>query len=117
MKIKFVIILAISLISFTINAQTEQVKPVKFNIEKALANVEKISSQNVQVMFKGHIIEKLDNDLYWIKDDSGRLKIEIPNQFITNVGVYTETTFFYITVKVKDVRQKTFIATKLDKAE
>lgn len=119
MRLTLIIFALTVLFSFSLNAQTNktQQKPLKFDIHKATANLEKISNQNLEIMFKASIIEKIDNNNYWVKDESGKIKINISDEIISSIGEYTETNIFYFNAKVKNFREQTLVATKVTKAE
>ena len=117
MKTKLIIFALIAFFSFSINAQTEQKAPLNFNVEKTLSNIEKISSQNLIVQLKGNIIEKLDATHYWFKDETGRIKISVTQEQLTEVGEYTETTIFYVFGNIENVRDETFKVSDIKKAE
>ncbi len=119
MRLRLIIFALTVLFNFATNAQTNnnEKKPLRFDINKTVINIEKISQQNLEVLFKGRIIEKLDNNFYWVKDGTGKIKISISDEQISSIGNYSETNIFYITVKVKDFRKQTFIAVSIKKAE
>ena len=119
MRLTLIIFALTVLFSFSLSAQTSktQQKPLKFDIHKATANLEKISTQNLEILFKASIIEKIDNNIYWVKDESGKIKVNISDEIITTLGNYTETSIFYFNAKVKNFREQTLVATKITKAE
>ena len=114
------ILFALTIIfSFTANAQTNnnEKKPLKFNINKSIANIEKISNQNLEILLKASIIEKNDDGYFLIKDDSGNMKVYITDEQISHIGSYTQDNVFYFTLKVKNFREQTFTTLEIDKAE
>jgi len=117
MKTKIIILALVALFSFSINAQTKQKAPLKFNIEKTLANIEKISSQDLIVQLKGNIIEEIDATHYWFKDETGRIKITVDSDQLNEVGEYNENTIFYIFGNIESIRDETFKVSDIKKAE
>jgi len=114
------ILFALTIIfNFALNAQTNNKlkKPLKFDINKTVVNIEKISSQNLEVMLKASIIEKTEDNFYIVKDESGKMKLSLSNEQVSHIGNYSETDIFYFTVKVQDFRKQTFTALKIRKAE
>jgi uncharacterized protein YdeI (BOF family) len=115
MKTKLIIALFLAFIGFTVNAQTKEVKPLMFNIEKTLVNIDKISSQDLDVQLKGTISEKIDEYNYSFKDESGTIKVNISPEQISEIGEYDNTTIFYIVGKIADTHKKTFKVNKITK--
>lgn len=117
MKTKLIILALVALFSFSINAQTEQKATLKFNVEKTLVNLERISSQGLSVQLKGNIIEKIDDTHYWFKDETGRIQITTTAEQMPEEGEYDETTIFYIVGEIENVRDETFKVSEFKKAE
>lgn len=119
MRLTFILFALTFVFNFAVNAQTNNdvKKPLKFDINKTIVNIEKISNQNLEVMLKASIIEKTDDNFYMVKDKSGKMKVSLSNDQISNIGNYSETDIFFITVKVKDFKKQTFTALKINKAE
>jgi len=117
MKTRIIILAFVAFFSFSINAQTKQKAPLKFNVEKTLINIEKISSQNLKVQLKGNIIEEIDANHFWFKDETGRIKITVTTEQLNEVGEYTGTTIFYIIGNIENVRDETFKVSDIKKAE
>ena len=117
MKTRIIILALVALFSFSVSAQTEQKAPLRFNVEKTLVNIEKISSQNLKVQLKGNIIEEIDATHFWFKDETGRIKITVTTVQLNEVGEYSETTIFYIFGNIENVRDETFKVSDIKKAE
>ena len=103
----------ILVISINLNAQINKSKPLMFNIHKTLVNIEKISTQNLQVSLNCNIIEKVDSNYYWVKDNSGKMKVIILPKLISNITNYNINDVFNIIVKVKDVNNNIFIVDEI----
>ena len=72
MRSTLIIFVLTVLFSFSLNAQTNktQQKPVKFDIHKTTANLEKISNQNLEILFKGQIVETFLSSLRYLSTTS-----------------------------------------------
>ena len=111
MKTKILFMVLLAIFSLGINAQTKdatkdetkEVKPLNFNIEKVMANIEKITTGNYTVGIKGTIDEKIDENKYWLKDRTGRIKINIPSGIISDVQVGE---LYYIVGKINNSSEK-----------
>jgi len=117
MKTRIIILAFVALFSFSINAQTEQTKIVKFDISKTLANIEKLSTQNYDVQLKGNIAGKIDATHFWFKDKSGKIKIIVTSEQLTKVGEYSEITNFSILGKIENTEDKTITVSEIKKLE
>ena len=119
MRLKLLLFSFSIILSISINAQTNAKgqKPLKFDINKTISNIEKISNQNYEVLFKANIIEKAEDNFYIIKDESGKMKVELSDEQISQIGDYSASDIFYFTVKVKNFREQTFYAINIKKAE
>jgi len=114
------ILFALTIIfNFAVNAQTNnnEKKPLKFDINKTMANIEKISNQDYQVLLKASIVEKAEDNFYIIKDKTGKMKVKLSDEQISQIGEYSENNIFYFNLKVNNFRKQTFTAIKIKKAE
>lgn len=117
MRTNIIIVVLIALFSFSVNAQTKQEKqkPIVFDVSKTLSNVEKISVNQYVIQVKGTIKEKIEDNLYWFKDDSGEMKIKISNEILSSVGDYNAETIFYIFGTFRNASDKIMMITKIEK--
>ena len=117
MKTRIIILVLVAFFSFSVSAQTEQKAPLNFNVEKVLVNIDKIASQDLKVMLKGNISEKIDANNFWFKDETGKIQVSLTQEQLAEVGEYSATTIFYIVGKIEDVHNKTFKISDIKKVE
>ncbi len=49
----------------------------KTTIKAVLADASKLDRNDTRVKLTGNIVEQINNDTYWFKDETGKIKIEI----------------------------------------
>ena len=115
MKLKILMLAMVALFSLSANAQTEEVKATKLNVEKVVANADKIAAENWLIQLKGNVLPSNEADFYVVKDETGQMKATISAEIVSSIGEYDETTIFYIIGKVDKERESTFVVTELKK--
>ncbi|HQN94617.1 MAG TPA: NirD/YgiW/YdeI family stress tolerance protein [Prolixibacteraceae bacterium] len=54
----------------------------KTTIKAVLADASKLDRNDTRVKLTGNIVEQINNDTYWFKDETGKVKIEISKKHL-----------------------------------
>jgi uncharacterized protein (TIGR00156 family) len=107
MKTKFFAIALMLMFGMLTKAQ-ENTKPVVLNIEKVLANNEKVVNENILVQLKGSFTSKTDDNNYIFKDETGEIKVYVNNELKNKVSELENNEIVYIIGKLNNNRENIF---------
>jgi uncharacterized protein (TIGR00156 family) len=97
--VKLVLLLMVfGLFSLSVHAQyTGPGAKLEYSTVKEVTdNASKLDKQDKQVKLKGFVIEQINNDTFWFKDETGKVQIEIEKKQMPTVPFNEKTEILII---------------------
>ena len=62
-----------------------------YTVKKVIDNASKLDKSDKQIKVKGFVIEQINNDTFWFKDTTGKIRVEIEKKQIPDISFNEKT--------------------------